>query len=78
MERDTDAVFKELTDGLEIEFRETALRERTGRERRRRRRQGLMVGGVLAVLCAGLGLYHPLAGVICFLGAILSVDRAYR
>ncbi len=78
MERDTDKIFRELTEGLETEFREIAMRNASEERRRRRRRNALLGGSALVAGCVLVGLWQPLLGGVLFVAAVLTFDRGYR
>lgn len=78
MERDTDAVFRELTDRLEEEFSRVANERTILEQRRQRRRRGTAIGALLAVGAMGVGLVNAPIGALLFLGSVTVLDRSWR
>lgn len=78
MERDTDQVFRELTDRLEEEFRRTATDQAVRQQRSMRRRRGTLIGAALASGAMVAGVSNAPVGAALFLGSVLVLNRAWR
>jgi hypothetical protein len=73
---DTESAFKELTKDLEAEFH--GLEHRFRRAGHRGRVTPWALVGLFAVGAVAVGLLQPILGVACFLGAVITADRALR